>query len=458
MSVRRTENRYSASDVKCLQWPIPSGRRHLCSVPPREGPKGAPCVLSCSMKGITRGTTSTTALCCPVATGGWKEFGGDTVPPLVTPFNVSTVVRQNCMSDGEVKRRSHRQQAESRLECCPLGFLLGTMTNSNASTPRIDSARTAERLYEELDDFVLGESASAFGQKVTSPDGAADDDESVASSQAESNRSEMLLASFNSVFTMFREMNPYLRSGFRRPNLSWSQALRSVTEVHNETANIWLHLVAGIWHTYLFFTEPYHPWMLTAIVCGAICFYLSAGYHTFRFMSRSIFAMWLRIDHFGCAVFIAGSNYTWLQIIYACQEDLRFFYSAAVIGAAALTLVVPMLPEDVRVVLANRLGYKLYDLAEPFLTLTAFASIAGVGHHLYLRGAGDEISRMVLTESFLYIVGFAIFLTKVPERIRPRDFDIWGNSHQLWHLFIALSDAYHIHCLRYYCWRWNPDC
>eukprot|EP00667_Euglena_gracilis_P012153 EG_transcript_12458 len=270
-------------------------------------------------------------------------------------------------------------------------------------------------------------------------------------------KQKKLLASFDSVFTLFREVNPYLKSGFRRPNVCWASAVQSVTQVHNETINIWIHLVAGLYHTVLLFVEEYHPMMWAALLTGAVCFYLSAAYHTFRYMSPMAFQWWLKVDHFGCVVFIAGSNLTWLQIIYSCQSDLRRFYSSFVLMGAASTLIIPLLPIKTRVWLAALLHYKLYDLAEPFLVLTAFASAAGILHHLYLRGM-DPIGKHFFFEVSLYSMGFLVFLSKVPERLIPRVFDIWGNSHQLWHLFIVLSDLWHIECVRYYAWHWNPDC
>ncbi|KAL3894923.1 MAG: hypothetical protein SGCHY_004992 [Lobulomycetales sp.] len=39
----------------------------------------------------------------------------------------------------------------------------------------------------------------------------------------------------------------------------------------------------------------------------------------------------------------------------------------------------------------------------------------------------------------LYLAGVAVFVTRVPERFAPGRFDLIGNSHQIWHLFVMLA-------------------
>jgi len=38
-----------------------------------------------------------------------------------------------------------------------------------------------------------------------------------------------------------------------------------------------------------------------------------------------------------------------------------------------------------------------------------------------------------------YIVGATIYMLKIPERFKPGRFDIWGSSHQIFHICILIA-------------------
>lgn len=44
----------------------------------------------------------------------------------------------------------------------------------------------------------------------------------------------------------------------------------------------------------------------------------------------------------------------------------------------------------------------------------------------------------------LEILGAAAYGFRVPERFAPGDFDIWGHSHQFFHLFSAAAALVHL--------------
>ena len=39
----------------------------------------------------------------------------------------------------------------------------------------------------------------------------------------------------------------------------------------------------------------------------------------------------------------------------------------------------------------------------------------------------------------LYAAGFAFYVSHWPERVWPRQFDVWLSSHQFWHALIVLA-------------------
>lgn len=50
----------------------------------------------------------------------------------------------------------------------------------------------------------------------------------------------------------------------------------------------------------------------------------------------------------------------------------------------------------------------------------------------------------VLLQGLLYIVGAAIYAARFPERLRPGTFDIWGSSHQIFHVLVVLAAMSHL--------------
>ena len=50
----------------------------------------------------------------------------------------------------------------------------------------------------------------------------------------------------------------------------------------------------------------------------------------------------------------------------------------------------------------------------------------------------------VLLQGFLYILGAGIYAARFPERLAPGKFDIWGSSHQVFHVLVVLAAMSHL--------------
>jgi len=42
-----------------------------------------------------------------------------------------------------------------------------------------------------------------------------------------------------------------------------------------------------------------------------------------------------------------------------------------------------------------------------------------------------------------YILGVIVYVSRIPERLYPGKFDIWGHSHQIWHFFVLSAAILH---------------
>lgn len=106
--------------------------------------------------------------------------------------------------------------------------------------------------------------------------------------------------------------NEGVHSGYRRWNVSAFAALRSLFQVHNETGNIWTHMLgllgfAALGHHTLAHgipeARPLERLAIAAMLAGVIvCMLFSVIYHTFNSVSRPVHDALLRLDYTGITV------------------------------------------------------------------------------------------------------------------------------------------------------------
>ena len=86
-----------------------------------------------------------------------------------------------------------------------------------------------------------------------------------------------------------------------------------------------------------------------------------------------------------------------------------------------------------------------HDTTSPFLALYAFIHVpmayaaASTG---FWSAAGAPLRHGVLVSlagSMCGVVGYAIMQARVPESLLPGKFDIWGHSHQWWHILTIVG-------------------
>jgi len=79
------------------------------------------------------------------------------------------------------------------------------------------------------------------------------------------------------------------------------------------------------------------------------------------------------------------------------------------------------------------------------------SAVFPVIHGLELYGVDEMRDRMGLTwvvlQGALYILGAGLYAARWPERSWPGSFDIWGSSHQIFHLLVVMAAASHLYGL-----------
>ena len=134
--------------------------------------------------------------------------------------------------------------------------------------------------------------------------------------------------------------NSYIHSHFRPSTHSYKDCLQSCFDIHNETGNIYTHLLATLWMIFLpIFLYPYakehYPsaniddWIVLGLffLGGALCFGLSTVYHVFSSHSHAVHDVYLRLDLLGISTVTAGCFPPGVWYTFPCAaRETRIFW------------------------------------------------------------------------------------------------------------------------------------
>ncbi|KAK4553671.1 hypothetical protein LTR86_009169 [Recurvomyces mirabilis] len=249
--------------------------------------------------------------------------------------------------------------------------------------------------------------------------------------------------------------NEFIRTGYRPEKPDYMDILLSLTYVHNETCNIYTHLIGAIlvWPVaYIYMRilpEPQYDNVLPADYVMFIIFFFScefcllssAIYHLMQPHSHEVEQFWHRMDLTGIAVIIAGTFIAAIYYFFICQPTFQIIHwvVTTVSGSACVALI--SIPKF------RTLRWRTLRVVAFFLFgLSAFVPLL---HGVGLHGSDYMFNYMgmkwYLIELSLYALGTLIYATRPPERFAPGKFDIIGTSHQIFHCLILA--AMWVNCL-----------
>lgn len=136
-----------------------------------------------------------------------------------------------------------------------------------------------------------------------------------------------------------RDNNKWILHGYRPISGSVRISFRSWSYVHNESVNIYSHLIPaalflfGEWGVQQYLTQRY-PGVAAAdriafsifMVAAVTCLSLSATYHTLLNHSQHMEHVCLRLDMLGVVIFILGDLVLGIYVIFWCEPLPRIIY------------------------------------------------------------------------------------------------------------------------------------
>lgn len=137
--------------------------------------------------------------------------------------------------------------------------------------------------------------------------------------------------------------NEHIHSGWRLESNSYSECLKSLCYIHNETGNIYSHLLAAVWMIVLgswwsVYAEDHYPAtgsddaiiFFLFFLGGAVCFILSTAYHVFSNHSHTTHLFCLKLDFLGILTVTAGCFPPGLWYTFPCASRTTKFTWIAV--------------------------------------------------------------------------------------------------------------------------------
>jgi len=235
-----------------------------------------------------------------------------------------------------------------------------------------------------------------------------------------------------------------ITSGYR-VRYSVPLIFKSLFHIHNETGNIWTHLLGTLFFTYCLWEEILgfrkipknledeidHFWLLLYLGSAAGCMLVSSAYHLFLCHSKSVHQCMLKLDMHGIILLVFSHFLPGFYYGFSCHPVLQSVYTRAIsiiIGGTIIFANVPVFRK-----------MQNYSIIFQFLIAgTVLSSVVPIIHWASIRPTA-EVQRMlpgVLQMLLLYGTGFFFFSSRFPERAAPGRFDYAFSSHQIWHVCV----------------------
>jgi len=166
---------------------------------------------------------------------------------------------------------------------------------------------------------------------------------------------------------------------------------------------------------------------------------LSTLYHTFMNHSQYVSYLCLRVDYIGILTLILGSFFSGVFVGFYCEPFLQRVYWTMILNLSVITSVLVMHPK------LQGLEWRSYR-AWAFV-ITGLSGFAPIGHGLFKYGWSQMWVRSGMPfwflEGVIYIVGAIFYVSRFPETKWPGKYDIWGSSHQIFHVLVVIAAATH---------------
>eukprot|EP01090_Pellita_catalonica_P014701 TRINITY_DN3807_c0_g1_i2.p1 TRINITY_DN3807_c0_g1~~TRINITY_DN3807_c0_g1_i2.p1 ORF type:complete len:323 (+),score=3.62 TRINITY_DN3807_c0_g1_i2:32-970(+) len=250
----------------------------------------------------------------------------------------------------------------------------------------------------------------------------------------------------------FLKHNEFITGGYRPGDISFKECVYSIFSLHNETTDIWTHLLATIYFLILFVrTFTVHitdPSLADVIVfsiflgCATIQMLNSTLFHIFNCISPKWYKWTQRMDYSGISFMIIGCYIPPLYYGFICTPKIGQIYIASISILGTIGIVIGFIE------LFATAAFRF--IRGGFYLFLGWAAVVPVVHLMSLLGTEIVLDGGfgILVMGLCYTLGCTFYMTRVPERWFPGKFNIsFLSSHCIWHYFTIAAAVAQYHTL-----------
>lgn len=279
-----------------------------------------------------------------------------------------------------------------------------------------------------------------------------------------------------------RVIENFILTGYRFPNYSLRDCLLSAFRPTNETGNFWTHFLP-VFVFFYYFVEVFgwenappgdDPFFypLWNYFIGVFCLLMASSLaHLLNSMSLVVREVCFFVDYGTISAYTVGSSLSYyyyihpraglgetqerdLEASYATLDFSIFFDSLYIPSACAVAIVCVLSCCNTR----QRWRQHRYIIRTLVFLLPFFISSAPIFYRILTKSpytgkpssfASSSTMAVYFYRHCFWLLLSAVFnISKLPERLAPGRFDIWGHSHQWFHCLTFLSILDELHMIK----------
>lgn len=251
---------------------------------------------------------------------------------------------------------------------------------------------------------------------------------------------------------VWQQDNEHILDGYVKETNSFVKCFESLFYVHNETVNIYSHLIPGLIFFAILFLNKYYisHYTTTSIIdyffidlffFGAFtCLILSSTFHCFKSHSLKIATFGNKLDYLGIVILIVTSMLSILSFGFYDNSSMFYLFSSITVFFGTCCGIFS-LKDRFR-------SRKWRPYRASMFVIFGLSAILPIFTGIWHYGLKETIVRIqlkwIVLEGFFYIFGAFLYAIRIPERLNPGMFDNWGHSHQIFHIMVVIASLCHL--------------
>lgn len=250
---------------------------------------------------------------------------------------------------------------------------------------------------------------------------------------------------------------PAILTGYRVPYCSWKYYFYSLFQLHNETVNVWSHIVGccivlhklyGYFDEFDLSTDHVHTTLLVFGISCLICLFTSACVHLMHGKSPFVHFLVFMVDYIGATISSFGSGIAGIYGLSGAKiyHVIHSGYLPVLFVASYLNFV-------------NLCMAKIWYGHDPHNLKRKYMFILGMGiqavinmtpfaPRYYTCYMDESCSMWTLNHLTLIQLVFVLealaFAAHQPEKTWPGKFDIIGHGHQIFHVLVVCNHVFQL--------------